>query len=1251
MKWITATNLEQWAETLPARVNFPGLIADLIRASASEISNIRFPSGDKGQVRGFDGVLDASGVPPYVPDGKSIWEFGVTGSPTGKANSDFTKRTGEVLKAIRKQTTFVFVSPRTWDNPKEKIADWVKEKRDLCEWKSVEYLDGVAVEAWLAQQPAVASRYARYELKLMPALGARSTDEFWEEYANRFSPTLVEEVLLAGRESQAKGLLQRLSDGVGKLSFAADSPDEVIAFATAAIRRAEPAVRLFLEARTLIVDTEEAARQLACKSRLIFLPRAQARGQAGVLAKYGPTVVSAGADEKRSIHELLARPDSTTLGKAFMAMGFSEQQGYETARRCGRSLAVLARQMPSGTAERPEWMEQADSLLPALLAGAWKSTTPADQAILRSIAECQEYDAVEAPLRKLKKLKDPPVDHVGDVWAMRASVDAFVNLGHLIGAEHLRRFSAAAHEVFSCVAPTPRAEEVYQPPSEREAMHSSWLRDGLMNTLLHMAVLHEQAEFTVQGMSPQEYVNGIVRSLPGLSSDYRLLASLQDNLALLAEASPIPFLEALERLLEGDAAAIKPIFEEHKGLLTSHNFHLGVLWALETLAWEPSLLLRSTVCLARLAEIDPGGTLSNRPINSLRSIFLAWAPNTSADVKQRLGVLTHVVKAVPSIAWSLLSKLLPKHSDISSPTQRPKFRESARAGAEVLTYGVVWESQACIIQLALERAGASPERWGVLIGAMSQFQPEMLAMTLNGLDVLLACQSADEGFQIWDALRKETNRHRAFANTEWAFKTEALPLLDAVVNKYQPTDALLVSSWLFDDWMPDIPEKHSGVMDPMVAINNARSDAIRIIFARDGVRGLVELANRVNLPQHVAAASRSLELTQDQLLELLRLSLNAGEKAAAVSAVVVAEGVARFDDVWVQHLRSLFINEKFEPSRFARLLMALDETKKTWATVRSFGELVEDAFWEQKHSSEVIGGAEDLLFAIDTYVSHGRAMAAIEASHRRLIDVPSSLLMHLLAVAVLEINATKGGVQTMTVYYIELVFDELEKRPDIAVEELAKMEFSYLPCFSHRKRPLTFHRLMVQRADMFMDAVCAVFKPASQETKELSDEARRLAMAAYELLEGLRILPGQSNEGIDVSVLKTWCLEVRELAEKMDRMVITDQRIGHLLAHAPESQVDKAWPHEAVRAVVELLASSDVEKGLEIERYNMRGVYNKAIGEGGSQERILAKTARDWANTMPDFPRTAATLTRISDGWIREADEADTRAEVDALRN
>lgn len=183
MKWITARDLEEWAGNLSARTAFPALVGDLIRATATDISAFRFPSGDKGQVRGFDGHLVATGVPPYVPDGESIWEFGVTKSDAAKADAEFTKHVGKISAADRMHMTFVFVSPQTWDNPQKKLPEWVAEKQALREWADVLYIDGVQLEAWLESCPAVAARYARYELGRYPHLGVKSSDEYWELYS------------------------------------------------------------------------------------------------------------------------------------------------------------------------------------------------------------------------------------------------------------------------------------------------------------------------------------------------------------------------------------------------------------------------------------------------------------------------------------------------------------------------------------------------------------------------------------------------------------------------------------------------------------------------------------------------------------------------------------------------------------------------------------------------------------------------------------------------------------------------------------------------------------------------------------------------------------------------------------------------------------------------------------------------------------------------------------------------------------
>lgn len=1248
MKWISAHNLQEWSNSLTARTTFPGLVADLITASAPNITAFRFPNREKGQVRGFDGVLEATGAPPFVPDGPSIWEFGVTSNVASKAESDFNKRTQEVDPVVRANTTFVFVTPRTWDLPSKQIPDWLSEKRALGEWKDVQCFDGVALEHWLDRHPAVASHYARHEMGLAPITGAYSSSEFWDEFSTRFSPTLTEEVLLAGREEQSAELLRKLSEGGSRLAFAADSADEVIAFVVATIRKATPEIRAFLEARTMVVDSTDAARHLVSREDLIFLPRGQARALVGVLAQSGPTVISAGADEQRSQHDVLTRPNSSELSKALVTMGLDESETYELARRCGRSLAVLARQIPSGTAQPPGWLGKSESLIPALLAGAWKPSRVADTEVLKSLGGKATYEEVEAPLRGLTKLTDPPIDRVDDVWAMRSSVDAFVHLGHLIGGEHLARFAEQARAVFSQVIVPPKAEEIFRLSPSQDDAHSQWLREGLMTTLLHMAALHEQAGFVVTGSTPQRFVDEIVRGLPNLSTDHRLLESLQDHLPLLAEAAPVPFFEALESLLEGNAERIRPIFSESDDFFAPASAHTGVLWALELLAWDENQLLRAAMCLAKLATIDPGGKLTNRPINSLRDILLSWSPHTNAAHKQRIGVLSHIVKAVSSIAWPLLEKLLPNAHDSVSPTQKPKFAEASPGGKEKLTYGIVWATQAAVVELAVEHAQLVPERWKTLIGILHDLQPASFEHTVNALEGCFKTQNAEERFDIWDILRKEVNRHRAFNSADWALKDGQLARLDNLVVQFQPDDPLLVMTWLFDDGMPDV----MGIVgdDPIAAIQSARVDALRELKATQGVLGLTNLAVRVKQPFQIAEPLSKFEFGEEEYLSFVRHLLALDGEARSLATAVVAQALVTFGPSWMRLIERLRGEIDLSADELARLFLSLTNEKQSWDVVASFGADVDDAYWRQKRAFGFRGTPEEMEYAVDRYRACGRTLAAIEATHQLLGNVASSTILGLLEAAITAINTDASSSGGMITYYVEHMFEELNKRPDVAREDLARIEFAYLPLLRKRNKPLTLHKMLVESPEFFISAICTVFKPASGEAPQPSEQERKLATAAYELLNSLDIMPGQEGDRIDFDKLKAWSEEVRQRAIDVDRVSVTDSRIGHMLAHAPIDPEDQTWPHKAVRQLIEQVSSDKIEGAIRIERSNMRGVYSKAIGEGGQQERELAQQAKAWAYAMPDFPRTASLLTSIANMWSEQGDRADASAAKEALR-
>ena len=125
MRWIDATNLKQWAVRRDCQEILPLLIKRLIRATVKEIKNIRFPSGESVQIRGWDGILNAKSETEFIPSGESAWEISARKDFKCKAETDFNKRTKNPLGINISEATYICVTPYSWSNKDE----WCSEKK------------------------------------------------------------------------------------------------------------------------------------------------------------------------------------------------------------------------------------------------------------------------------------------------------------------------------------------------------------------------------------------------------------------------------------------------------------------------------------------------------------------------------------------------------------------------------------------------------------------------------------------------------------------------------------------------------------------------------------------------------------------------------------------------------------------------------------------------------------------------------------------------------------------------------------------------------------------------------------------------------------------------------------------------------------------------------------------------------------------------------------------------------------------
>jgi hypothetical protein len=71
---IIATQIAKWAGTKEAQGSLPRLVRRLVHAAGTP-TQVAFPAGDSTRLPGWDGELASEYDSPWVPKGKSFWEF------------------------------------------------------------------------------------------------------------------------------------------------------------------------------------------------------------------------------------------------------------------------------------------------------------------------------------------------------------------------------------------------------------------------------------------------------------------------------------------------------------------------------------------------------------------------------------------------------------------------------------------------------------------------------------------------------------------------------------------------------------------------------------------------------------------------------------------------------------------------------------------------------------------------------------------------------------------------------------------------------------------------------------------------------------------------------------------------------------------------------------------------------------------------------------------------------------------------
>ena len=150
---IDPSDIDNWADRHVARGQLPTLIRRLLQATLPdpEPRKIDISSESSISYSGWDGRVEVGHGNSWAPEGVSGWEFSCSKDITKRANENYKKRTDNSLGIDIETSTFVFVTPRVWNDK----GTWVRKRCAEGRWQDVRAYDANDLAAWLEQSDEV----------------------------------------------------------------------------------------------------------------------------------------------------------------------------------------------------------------------------------------------------------------------------------------------------------------------------------------------------------------------------------------------------------------------------------------------------------------------------------------------------------------------------------------------------------------------------------------------------------------------------------------------------------------------------------------------------------------------------------------------------------------------------------------------------------------------------------------------------------------------------------------------------------------------------------------------------------------------------------------------------------------------------------------------------------------------------------------------------------------------------------------
>jgi hypothetical protein len=1238
--------LNNWANQTNIEFEFIELIKRLVFAAdfKSKVENVMFA----------DLLIQSSdNNSEYIPNGKSIWEI-KSSSPSKKLLEDLEKKCSSLKDLNKSQIILIYATPFFI----EQKNDWLKQWKNRG-WKEIRIYDAEIITTWLEKEPSVSLWFELKHLGNFPTDGIVLPEDFWEEWSTGPNLKLDSSIILGGRENERNEILNLITLS-NIIAIQGTSREEVIAFIISSLMVDDNIKDTFLR-KCFIIDNQNAFRKLIeINDKLILIPRFDDYSILNLGLKSGHTILAPiGLDDTNNWNQkiTLSSLDREKFIHALVNSGCSEETAKRISKESNRNITILRRQLGFNRTI-PSWTnsENIKEIIPALIVGRWNGDSEKDKSLIANISG-YSYEDFIFKLNKWLVVSDSPIVRIGNSWRLTSPLDAWTNGSRFLLNFDFEKLYAAFIEVLSekdVSLEIPQQQRLFT-PSNKAIVFSSWIKDGIIQSLTIIAVFGDKLKLDLQ-ISSQLWVDNIITKLLELS-DSALWKSFERLLPQIAEASPNGFLTSIEKHLNDNDNVINSLFIEEDGFITPRSYHTGLLWGLENVAWLPEYFSRTILVLVKLSVIDPGIKILNRPINSLVEIFKPWHFQTLANFHERMDVLKLIANSEKQIAWELLCKLLPDNHSVGFPTHTMRWRLFDENLQKPKTYQEIWDTHSTIVDILLSSFEINEYRFSQLIEKSVNLSMSDRDKVLSSLESKIKDLKQID-FVAWHSTRKILSQHRSHPKTEWALPESILQKYERIYNELMPKDEIIQTTWLFDDYHPKFVE---GIIYPDVPfdeeekiIQKKRFDVLTKLYLQYGIDRIIEISSNIKQPGIYGDTLARIIEDDKIVIKLCALLNSENNKLVFIQSFLYRKCIVKGID-WTftiyDHLDSL----NFTYKSLAIFLLSVIQNRVIWEKIETLNSLIQEYYWINLKPRFHNLQENDLEYGIKNLINYKRFFTALEISSH----IPEKLQSDLL-IDVLEKSATQIGSEEIRIdgYEVNRVFEVLDSRKDIDRSKMIQLEWYYLPIlasYGNPRNPKILHEELAINPDFFIEVIKSFYKSKDEalnikERDGLTDEQiQTRAKHVYELLNSWKTIPGVNENGeINTEELNSWIHKVRELAIETDRLEVVDIQIGKLLAQYPEN--NKIWPPKEICQVIESINTDSLISNFSSATFNKRGFSTRGAFEGGDIERGHAEYFENLAKLQRSkFPIVASILSNLARGYREDAKRMDVRAEKDKL--